>query len=423
MYRKFTGTAFLMIASKGIAMLSAIICARYLGPEQYGLYGYAMSIISLATLPAIAGLPNLLIREVAKYHLDKRWELLKGVIQWSRFYVIAMSIFVVSIIYVALTLGFFKDSLSSLLLWAVLLIPMRGILTQQGAVLNGLRKPILAQMPKDILAPTIILAFLFLGLVLEVNLTALMLVYLTIMASVIAIALSALLLSKPLKKSLKNIKPEFTINNWHSCLLPFSIIAIVSTLNTELATVLLGWLTDTESVAFFKVSMQLVLLITLVFTAINLVIMPNVARLFKGGELNQIQALLSRCVKVSVFVSLPIFLIFLFLGDIVITMLFGKDYVDAYPILVIICCGQYFNLFFGSVGVVIGMTGNEKLALRTLVITLGFNIVILSVLVPLYGSVGAAFAVSLSLFCWNFLMARDIWRLTNLKTWFQIKVG
>ncbi|MDA7746710.1 flippase [Psychromonas sp.] len=422
LHRKFAGTAGLMIIGRGIAMLSSIIYARYLGPEQFGLYSFALAIITMATLPVIAGLPNLLVREVANFHIEKKWDFLAGVINWSRGYVIIVSLFSIIFIYSALYMGFFNSSVSELLWFAVLLIPLRGLLTQQGAILNGFRKPILAQLPVKILAPALTLFVLLFIIYSSIELTSIKLINISILASVFSFFVSAILLNKTTNQVPKKNISKYKFKSWHASLLPFSIMAVVGTLNTELASVLLGWLVDNESVGYFKVAMQAVALIALGLTSVNAVIMPNIARLYKKGDIQATQILLSKSVRLSVLVSLPIIISLVIFGEFAINLLFGESYLRAYPILVILCFGQLVNVLMGSVGVVLNMTGNEKSALKSLSIALIVNIVLLFTLVPFYGSIGAAVAVSLSLVCWNILMAFDVYRITNLKTWFLVGV-
>ena len=63
------------------------------------------------------------------------------------------------------------------------------------------------------------------------------------------------------------------------------------------------------------------------------------------------------------------------------------------------------------------MTGNERNSLKSLFITLVINMILLFTLVPIYGSVGAALSVSISLVIWNLLMSFEVHKLTKLKTW------
>jgi O-antigen/teichoic acid export membrane protein len=417
LYRKFTGTAGLMLISRALVMVSGIIYARYLGPEQFGLYSFALAIIAMATLPVIAGLPNLLVREVAHFQLEGKWGFLAGVINWSRVYVLVLSLIIIICMYLALYFDLFNTNVSKLLWVALLLIPLRGLLTQQGAILNGFRQPVLAQLPLQIFAPTLTLIILCFYIFSGVALTGSKLINITILASLFALFVSAILLKKTINASAIKCVPKYTIKKWHASLLPFSLMAFIVTFNTELASVLLGWLVDNESVAYFKVAMTAVALIALGLSSVNAVIMPNVARLYKKGDLKATQALLTKSVRLSALVSLPIIFTLIIFGESAIGLLFGEDYLQAYPILVILCFGQLVSVLMGSVGLVLNMTGNERSSLKSLVLTFFLNVVLLATLVPIYGVNGAALSVTLSLVFLNVLMLTDVWKIAKLQTW------
>jgi O-antigen/teichoic acid export membrane protein len=408
-----------MLINRGLAMLSGIIYARYLGPENFGLFSFAVAIISMATLPVVAGIPNLLIREISHFHLDAKWSLLAGVIRWSLIYVLVLSIIIVACMYLGLHFNFFNVSVSNLLWCATLLIPLKGVLTHQSAVLNGFKSPLLAQLPIQIFTPAFTLILLFFYINTGIDLNASRLIDISLLASFFAFIISAVIVKRIIKLDTKKIVREYNIKNWHASLLPFTVMTFAATLNLELASVLIGWLVDNESVAYFKVAMQAVALIALGLHAVNAVIMPNVAQLHKKEDLEGTQALLTKSVRLSALVSLPLIFFLMIYGDFAIDLLFGEDYLEAYPILVILCFGQLVNVLVGSVGIVLNMTGNEKSALKSISITLVLNLFLLAILIPLYGGIGAAIAVSVSLICWNVLMVFDVYRLTQLKTWLK----
>lgn len=415
---KFLGTAGLQMLSKGLIAISGIIFARYLGPEEFGRYTYIMSIVLIVGLPVAAGLPNLLIREIASYHLDEKWGLLSGVISWSRWYIFKVSSFMIGLMLLGFYLDVFDNKVEELLWIAVCIIPVTGLLTQQGAILNGLRRPILSLLPVQILSPIIKLLLVTCMIFLGVNLNSKELIVITVIASFCAFLLSVILLSIVSKKEIKKSKSLYTKNYWNSSLLPFALIVIIGTFNTELAVFFLGLLGNTESVAYFKVGMQATILITLGLSSVNTIIMPNVARYFKQGDLEKTQELLTKSVNLSLLVSLPILFTLVIFGKSIISLLFGLEYIDAYPILVILCVGQFVNVFMGSVGVVLYMTHNEKKALKSLIISLTINIVLLVLLIPIYLEIGAAIATSITMIVWNILMAKEVKFLTGLKTWF-----
>ncbi|PKH03426.1 flippase [Psychromonas sp. MB-3u-54] len=417
LFKSFMGTASIRLFASCLSVITGIIYARFLGPEQYGLYGYVMSIIALLTLPVTAGIPNLIIREIANFQLEEKWQYLQGIISWSRWYVLITSFVIVVVSILAIYYDFFKPSVAPLLLIALVTIPFRGLLTQQGAILNGFRRPVLAQVPSQVLAPVITLALLFFLVFNNSELTGEILIRISIVASLLAFALSAWYLNKIIKQESKIEKPKYLIKQWHLSLTPFTLMTIIGTLNAELASVFLGWLDSTESVAFFKVAMQGMILISLGLNSINSVIMPQVARFFRQGDLKQTQQLLTKSVRISSLVSLPIILVLIFFGQFAIEILFGKEYLSAYPLLVILCIGQAVNVLMGSVGLVLNMTNNEKYSLRSLLITLFISVVLLVFLIPNYSAIGAALVVSIGLILWNVLMAIDVYKLTGLRTW------
>src|SRR5690606_16756372 len=78
-----TGSAGLRIAGMGFGFLVGVQLARGLGAEGYGIYGVAMSIIALLTVPTEFGLPQLLTREVAVAKVERDWGRMKGILCWS----------------------------------------------------------------------------------------------------------------------------------------------------------------------------------------------------------------------------------------------------------------------------------------------------------------------------------------------------
>lgn len=413
----FIGTASVNLFARGLAVITGVIYARFLGAEEYGLYSYVMSILVLLTLPVIAGLPFLIVREVANFQLEEKWQYLLGIISWSRWYVLIISFITIAISILAIYYDLFKPSVASLLIIALVMIPFRGLLTQQGAILNGFRKPVLAQIPSQVLAPLITLGLLYFLVFNKSELTGEVLIKISIVASLLAFFLSAWYLNKIIKQESKIEKPKYLIKQWHVSLTPFTLMVIVGTLNTELASVFLGWLDTTESVAFFKVAMQGVMLIALGLNSINSIIMPQVARFYKQGDLKLTQQLLTKSVRLSCLVSLPIILVLIYFGQFAIDVLFGEEYLPAYPLLVILCLGQAVNVLMGSVGLVLNMTNNEKYSLRALLISLFISVLLLLVLIPIYSAMGAAVAVSAGLIIWNILLAIDVYRLTGMKTY------
>lgn len=414
------GTVGIQAGAKVATLLTAILFARVLGPEDYGRYGIVMSIITLAVLPTIAGLPQLIVREIAKYRINGEYSLLRGMLIWSNRYVLIFSLLSMVFIYLLVKLGLWDSQIGSLILYAVFLIPIKGLLSRQGAILNGFQQPELAQLPTLVLAPIsalIITCGVYYFLAKELD--SKILIYVQTTAHLGAVLIGLFLVRFIVNNGSKTSSPCYQIKGWHTSLLPFTFITIVGTMNSELATVLLGFLGSEESVGYFRVAVTGTTVLALSLTAVNTVSGPKIASMYNRNELDLTQDILSRSVKLSSMCSLPLAVLLFFFGEHLVVFLFGPNYKPAALLLSIMCIGQIFNILCGSVGLVLNMTGNERFALRAQVVNLILTIILLVILVPLYQGVGAAIAISTGLICWNVLMACDVYRLTGLKTWLR----
>jgi polysaccharide transporter, PST family len=84
--KKMAGNSIWLFIDRAVRMVVGFIVwiwiARYLGPEQFGLYNYALAIVSLLAPIATLGLDNLVIRDVVK-NSEHKYEIL-GTAFWLR---------------------------------------------------------------------------------------------------------------------------------------------------------------------------------------------------------------------------------------------------------------------------------------------------------------------------------------------------
>lgn len=72
---KVVRNVFWAVVGKVVTLLSTlfvgILVARYLGPEQYGLMNYIISIVGLFTVFSTFGTTDIIIRELSKKNVPK----------------------------------------------------------------------------------------------------------------------------------------------------------------------------------------------------------------------------------------------------------------------------------------------------------------------------------------------------------------
>ncbi|MEZ8252997.1 oligosaccharide flippase family protein [Vibrio splendidus] len=396
-----------------MTVISGVFFARMLGAEQYGLYGYTISIITVLTLPVVAGFPNLIIREISKNHIKNRWGSISAIIRWSRLNSLLISTSIVLIFYLIDNYIFDFSGNNKYLYVAIVLVVIKGMVIHQSAILNGLSKPVLSQISVQLLLPV---STFFLALVIDhfYILNALSLIFATILSTTISLCFGTIFIKNEVGSRLK-YERLYNIKNWYKALIPFSLISIVTTLNSEIGTVLLGIYSNNESVAFFRVALQSVALIILTISAMNTVLMPKISQNYNAGNISETQVLLTKSVRISAFTSIPIFIILVIFGENLISLFFGDEYLSAYQLIVILSIGQLVNVLSGSVATVLNMSGNEGKTLKKILLSLIINLACMLVFIPAYGNVGAAVSVTLGIIYWNLSLSKDVVKLTGLK--------
>ena len=77
--------------------------------------------------------------------------------------------------------------------------------------------------------------------------------------------------------------------------------------------------------------------------------------------------------------------------------------------------GQLFNAFFGSVGFLLAMTGNEKQSFKGQIFAVPTSLVLCFTLIPAMGAIGAAIAVSSSIVVWNTILGYLVYKKVGIR--------
>ena len=95
--KAFSGSALVKVFSLGLGFLLTLVLARVLSPAGYGVYSFILALITLLAIPAQMGVPEVVVRETAKFHASENWQTLNGLWRWSLLAVFITAIFAVTI--------------------------------------------------------------------------------------------------------------------------------------------------------------------------------------------------------------------------------------------------------------------------------------------------------------------------------------
>lgn len=411
-----SGTAFLKVLNTILALGVGIFLARLLGPENFGIYTFVFSLIALLGLPTKAGLPTLIVREVAKKELNKKWGALRGLLTMANGFIISYS-FLVSVISIVFVLWQFTYSTKDYtFLWALCLLPIIALSKIRGATLKGFRKVILGQIPEQIIHPLVMIGLLAIVYWGRGELSPVLAIKFNILAALISFAVGVYFLLKFLPNEVKIASSEYELKNWLISIVPLSLFAGLKIADTQLTIVLLGTLGSSEDVGLYRVAQKGAAFMVLGLTAVNTALAPQVARLYSEGNVEKLQRVITVSTRAILAVSFPMAIVLIFWGDLVIGWVFGADYIRANRALQIICVGQLINTSAGSVALVLNMTGHDKETLKGIIVALILNVLLSFILIPIYGLNGAAISSVVSLVSWNLILMRQTYIHTGLNT-------
>ena len=414
----------LKFSSTTLSFLIAVLLARTLGARDYGYYTYAFSLVMFLSLPAQAGLPNLVIRETAKGIAQNRPGLVRGVWIWSGRISLLVSLAVAFLAAVILLVrrGSGSETFEATLAWALVLVPLVALSSLRSAALRGLHKIVAGQLPDSIIRPGLLFLSLI-GVLLvarkELNASEAMAIH--VLAAFAAFGAGSLLLWRNTPHAVREAKPSFRSQAWLASTLPLALMAGMQMVNSQADILMLGLFKTADQVGIYRVAVQMATLASFGLQAVNMVVAPRFAALYANDRLAELQRLVTISARIVLAFNLAVSLFFIVLGQPFLGLVFGKAFVASFSPLLILLGGQLVNSAAGSVGFLLNMTGHERETARGMAVAAAANIVLNLLLIPRWGTAGAAAATAVSLAMWNVLLfwaARERLGITSLAFYF-----
>jgi O-antigen/teichoic acid export membrane protein len=407
------GAASLFIRGAGtlIAFFLSIYIARLVGAEGFGVYSFVLSGLMILSVPIQAGLPVLAVRECAKTSPEKQSDLIIAMLLFGFKYIVIYSVFISLIIVICNFLVGFNELKWKLLASMLLIIPVLATVQFLSGILRGGGQVILGVLPDGILRQgfqlTLLSTLSLLGVTLGtliISLLSYALALVFVLSFVIFVVYRYYFFGKD--SNLNNAKKLCLTKarEWNASLMTLTVIGGVHILLANVDLFLLGVFSTEVAVAEYRVAMQFSLIISFGLTAINQVLQPYLAQISseKGSEKLQDTAAWSSLVLFMIAVVPSIIL--LIYGEVLIQASFGLEYTGAAVLLNILILGQLFNTGIGSVGMILNMYGYEAITMKILVISVVVNIILDVLLIPMFGSVGAAISALITVIFWNLVL-------------------
>ncbi len=408
-------TMLTAVTGQGVRFCFQIMLSHFLGAKDYGIYTLARSVLEIANRVALMGLQNGMVNFLAIFKGQADESRLRGAILYSMGMVAIASSVVAILLWHSsnwmATMVFGEPSLAGVIRGFAVALPFYALFTLLAFCSRGLRNMKYYSGMRDVVHP--IGNFL---LVLSAFLTGMRLegaVFGFIISTVLCFILMGRLIFK-LFPELFSIGDGLVFESkrivYYSLtllLLGFSQLFLRYT-----DRLMLGHFESPYEVGIYNAAAVVAYKMTFFQMAFNSIFAPVIADLYGRGERDEMVRIFKTVTKWTVLLSLPVFLTFVFWGSFILS-LFGGEFVDGKPVLVVLSVSELVNVTVGPVGYMLVMTGRHVLEFVNSWILGITNILLNLILIPKYGAVGAALATGFSIAAVNVLRLIEVNRILH----------
>jgi O-antigen/teichoic acid export membrane protein len=170
---------------------------------------------------------------------------------------------------------------------------------------------------------------------------------------------------------------------------PFWVTSIASILFGTIDVVIVSVMVGPESGGYYYAASRIALLLDFFLSTFCIPAAPLIARLFDENRRTEITAVTSGATLAAFIAVLGCVLVLALVGDIVL-MAFGKAFVPAYGVLMVLAIGLWVSTYFGIGPIALNMTGHQRAAMHIVVITWLLGIVAMVGATWMFGISGTA---------------------------------
>ncbi|MBI5961162.1 MAG: flippase [Chloroflexi bacterium] len=414
MVRATSGAIVLRLMRTGISFLFNLVLARLLGADGVGVYFLAYTVTTMATVIGRIGLGDALIRFTAVHSAQQEWEKVAGLYRQSIQVALSLSLLVTGIVFVSATwiadIVFSEPDLTvPLRVMSLSIIPW-SLLHLHAQLLLGLERVRDSLLVHGIGVPAINIPILIvLALALGIPGAALSFLLSTLLVLVLGIWLW-----RRACPQLRSVKGHYDTRSLMRTSIPLFWMEFTITVVGMMDTLLLGMLSDSSSVGIYNAVKRVALLTSVILTANNLVVAPKFSKIYAQEGVKPLGKLARDSARLVTLIAFPCLLLFSIIPGAILSV-FGTEFRAGSTALTVLAAGQFVNAATGSVGYLLIMTGYEKLMRNNAILSSAVNIVLLILLIPGMGVLGAAIATAASDILRNLIaMGLVYWKLSIL---------
>ncbi len=386
------------IMSAFIAYVSQVLMARWMGPDEFGIFVWVWVIAVIAGTLSCIGFPSSLVRFIPQYKLAGDDSSTRGMTLTARLFAVGTAT-VVALIGAALT-WFFADSGSSIYVVPLILgmscLPMLALAETQDGLSRSFGWVDFALAPTFIIRPCLILASMATALWLGFDATAQTALFASILACWTVSIGQLLVINRRIDKTVPKVKRTITPMVWVVVALPIFLVEGFFFLLTNVDILIAGAFLPPADVAVYYAAVKTLALVHFVYFAVKAGAAHRYSQYHNAGDRMQYEGFVRETVRWTFWGSLIMSLVMVVAGKMLLS-LFGPEFAAGYPLLCVLVLGIMVRSTVGPAESVLTMSGQQNICALVYGVTLCVNIALNLALIPQYGLMGAAIATTCAL--------------------------
>lgn len=397
--RRLAGTIFIIrVISAGLAYVSQIVLARWMGGSDYGIYVYVWTWVLLLGSMMDFGLSASAQKIIPEYRTGGQLHLLRGFLSGSRWLAFVVSTFVSMLLALLVrTLSPWIETGAIVPLYiGCLTLPAFVVANTQDGVARSHDWMRLALMPQFIVRQSLIIGFTAGAFALGYKLGATDAMLASVAAVWIAMIGQMLVLNRRLGRHIEPGPKAYDFRGWLAVSLPILLVESFYLLLSYTDVLVLQQYRPSEEVGIYFAVIKTLALVSFIHYAMSASTAHRFSEYNASGDQERLSAYVAHAIKWTFWPSLIATLILLALGK-PLLWLFGPHFVAGYDIMFIAAMGLLVRSAIGPVERLLNMLGHQHICALAYALAFIMNAAMCFMLVPRFGGYGAAASTTISL--------------------------
>jgi O-antigen/teichoic acid export membrane protein len=397
--KRLAGTIFIIrVVSAGLAYLSQILLARWMGGSDYGVYVYVWTWVLLLGSMMDFGISVSAQKLIPEYRTRGNHDLLRGFLSGSRWMTFIVSSMVSLLLagLVKILSPWIEPGAVVPLYIGCLTLPAFVVANTQDGIARSHDWMRLGLMPQFVVRQSLIIGFTAGAFALGFNLGATAAMLASAAAVWIAMIGQMIVMNRRLRDTVEAGPKAYDFRGWLAVSLPILMVEGFYLLLSYTDVLLLQQFRSSEEVGVYFAVVKTLALVSFIHYAMSATTAHRFAEYHATGDSARLSAYVAHAIKWTFWPSLAATALLLIFGK-PLLWLFGPQFVAGYDIMFIAAIGLVVRSAIGPVERLLNMLGHQHVCALAYASAFVMNVVLCVLLIPRFGGHGAAAATSLAL--------------------------